>query len=236
MPFLFLSKLFNNNTSYVKEGMDSVETDNYANKILGFYYYIPDKLLQHKEKAAHILVCIPGLGGNGRQFARKEFKEFCEKHCFILLAPCFNFDKEYLQEGKSYQYPAVWSGNALLSMITNFHQQGYKTDKLFLFSFSAGAQFSLRFSLWQPSLCLACAAHGSGGKIVPYKSNAVKYFISVGQKDEPRIDNASIFVQQGLNLNMHIEFKTYDCGHRLIKDQVDDSISFFENIIQQISS
>lgn len=87
------------------------------------------------------------------------FKEFAERERFVILAPSFTWDQANWNDGKSYQYPEAWSGAALVAILDRFQQaRGISISKLYLFGFSAGAQFAVRFALLRPELCAACAA------------------------------------------------------------------------------
>ncbi|MCH7505455.1 hypothetical protein IID04_07495, partial [PVC group bacterium] len=156
------------------EGIGSIHTNNYANKTLEYYYYIPVSVKEGKKRKHPVLVVIPGLGARGETMIMPEIRDFAyDKKC-ILIAPSFMWDEKNWDSERSYQFPAVWSGQALLDIIKNVSKKNrLSTSKLYLFGHSAGAQFALRFSLWKPELCIACAAHGLGAPVRPGKTNHV---------------------------------------------------------------
>lgn len=100
-----------------RSGTDSVSTTNYMNKDLEFYYFIPAKVMEDHLKQQPVLVCIPGLGGVGTEYRNSPFQDFAEKEGFILISPSFRFDEGNWERDASYQYPAVWSGQALIKIV-----------------------------------------------------------------------------------------------------------------------
>lgn len=209
------------------DGQDQISTDNYANLKLRYYYFIPDSIHKNSSRTYNYLICVPGLSTPGSFFVNKQFKDFALYHSIIIIAPSFNFDRKNWQHYTSYQYPYHWSGDALLSIINQEQEKGIRLNKLFLYGFSAGAQFVLRFSLLKPELCQACAAHASGGIIKPHTYKNIKYFISVGNKDFDRYNNAAIFVNRANLVKMNVKFNVYNTGHQQTKQQIGDTINFF---------
>lgn len=211
------------------EGADSVNTNNYANANLEFYYYIPSEILKDKKKSYPVLICIPGLSGSGKDFVCAPFKEFADKEHFLILAPSFVWDEKNWESKTSYQYPDAWSGDALLKMLDKIKEK-YKisTSKLYLYGFSAGAQLALRFSLWRPNLVAACAAHAGGGTITPTEKIPVKFFISVGAQDTERIPKVSEFYWRAHNAGISVDYKQYEGGHCIPQQQITDSLAFFK--------
>lgn|GEM_PF-2355295 len=210
------------------EGIDYITTNNSTNSRLKYYYYIPNKLLNNTAYSFPVMVVVPGLSGDGQVFTSDIFKDFAEKEGFAIISPTFVFDENDFNHEESYQYPAAWSGDALIAMINNLPGKGINPEKLYLFGFSAGAQFSLRFTLLHPDLVKACASHGNGARIIPNMQNTVNYFITVGTSDDPyRIDNARIFYNEAKELNMMALYKEYNIGHEISTDQINDSLEFF---------
>ena len=159
------------------EGIDAINTNNYANTRLEYYYYIPKAIMGWRQGKHPLLVMIPGLSGRGENLVGREFKDFAEQEKFILVAPSFMYDEKNWDSERSYQYPSVWSGNALLKIIEKLKNRNHVgISKFYLFGQSAGAQFALRFCLWKPDLCAACAAHASGGTVEPDKRVNVRFF------------------------------------------------------------
>lgn len=216
-------------------GEDIVFSDNYANKEVKFYYYVPNKVLLKKEAKHPLLICIPGLGGNGKLFVNmyNRIKKFADDEGFILLAPSFKFDDKNWDNRTSYQYPAVWSGNVLLEMIAKVEALGYSIATFYFFGHSAGAQYALRFPLWKPELCTASAAHAGGGVVIPERFVDVKFYVTVGSKDNlHRITHARSFYWEAQNYKIIVWYKEYNVGHFLSNQQVIDSLNFFKSVIK----
>ena len=217
-------------TSGSVEGTDSIPTDNYANTQLEYYYYIPSTVIGNEQEAHPVLVMVPGLSGRGERFVTREFKKFADEEHFIIVAPSFVFDEDNWDSQQSYQYPSAWSGNALLEIINHLEEKhGITTSQMYLFGFSAGAQFALRFCLWKPELCIACAAHGSGGTVRPVRRVETRFFITVGSQDVSRIEKAKEFYGAARDLGIDVTYREYDTGHSLTSDQIKDSLDFFRN-------
>lgn len=213
------------------EGVDSINTRNYANTRLEFYYYIPSRVVVAKDSSHPVLVCIPGLSGSGRAFANATFKGFAEREGFIIVAPSFQWDEKNWATKTSYQYPSVWSGNALVAMIDRLRrQQGVSTSKFYLYGFSAGAQFALRFALARPGLCAASSAHASGGTVIVKSRIGVKFHVSVGRTDRPRVPKAEAFRDSAKRCGVAVTYKLYPGGHVRPREQIEDSFAFFSAV------
>ncbi len=212
------------------KGVDSIATNNYANHNLEYYYYIPSAIVKNKPEAYPLLVMIPGLSGRGDKFVSSEFKQFAEAENFIIVAPSFVWDEKNWDSKKSYQYPAAWSGNALLKIIDQLEEKnGLTVSKLYLFGFSAGAQFALRFCVWKPELCAASAAHGSGGSVIPNRKIDTRFFVTAGTQDATRINKAKTFYEHARYHGIPVIYKEYNTGHALTSAQIKDSLDFFRS-------
>ena len=232
-PMLLITGLFQPGIARcgdVADGVDAISTNNYANKSLEYYYYIPKGVRANKRISHPLLVAIPGLSGGGKAFVGKAFKDFADREKFIIVAPSFMYDEKNWESEKSYQYPAVWSGNALLAIVNQLkNKNGLNLSKFYLFGASAGAQFALRFCLWRPNLCAACAVHASGGTVEPDRKVKVRFFVTVGTRDTPeRIEKAQSFYQSAREYGIDVTFKQYPTSHALIPAQIEDSLVFFK--------
>ncbi len=211
-------------------GIDSIETDNYANKELEFYYYIPASVISEKEVAHPVLICVPGLSGRGENAVTADFKQFANREGFVIIAPSFVYDAADWGSRTSYQFPEVWSGKALLNIIDNVKEKNSLAfSKFYLHGFSAGAQFVLRFALWKPELCAACAAHAPGGTVIPDKYCDVKFIVSVGKEDTDRIAKAETFYNSAKAISIDVNYRQYEGGHMLPPDEITDSLQFFKD-------
>lgn len=212
-------------------GVGSVQTDNYANKTLEYYYYIPSSVLDGSAAAYPLLIAVPGLSGRGENFVSQDMKDFADENSFAIISPSFQFDEQNWDSQRSYQYPWVWSGNALVDIVEQVESDnGITFSDWSLFGFSAGAQFSLRFCMWQPDLCAACAAHGSGATVIPEDYVDVEFFITVGSQDTSRIPKAQAFYNAAKGLGIDVTYKEYGVGHQMSYGQIDDSLEFFSEI------
>lgn len=214
-------------------GVDHVATANAANKQLDFYYYIPAQVAANRARACPLIVCVPGLSGRGESFVGPEIKAFADEMGAVVIAPSFVWDQENWDSQTSYQYPQAWSGNALLSIVETVKTaQGLEFTKFCLLGFSAGAQFCLRFAVWKPELCLACAAHGPGGAVFPASASSVKFLVGIGKDDiQDRRDHAEYFCETARKWGIEAELKEYPGGHEFSDVQLADSLALFRKAI-----
>lgn len=213
------------------EGVDYIRTSNYANRILFYYYFVPGDIIKMKIESPRFLICIPGLSGNGESFgSHKSINKFARAEGFIVIAPSFIWDQKNWYKRTSYQYPRVWSGQALIKIVESVKKKnGLKSANYYLLGFSAGAQFALRFAIWQPDLCVACASHASGGWVEAENSIPVKFFITVGKMDKRRVPIIYYFYYSAIKLKIDTTIKIYNQGHHLTLQQIKDSLSFFKS-------
>lgn len=210
--------------------IDSISTQNYANTNLEYFYYIPPAVLAGKNESHPLLVLVPGQSGRGEDFVSQQFKDFADAEGFVIIAPSFMFDEDNWATEQSYQYPSVWSGDALLEIIDQVEvKNNVSVSDLYMFGFSAGAQYSARFCLWKPELCVACAAHGFGSSVIPTKYVEVKFFVTVGDQDTSRIGIVKAFGVAAIKLNIDVVYKEYSVGHELSSGQITDSLDFFKD-------
>ena len=214
-----------------KKVTTTMTTTNSANPNVKFMYYIPAKAVQNPDMAIPVIVYVPGLDSDGEECLPWSFYGFADENNFGILTPTFKFDNEDFENEKSYQYPAAWSGQALIRMLNKAKRGGLNYSKLYLVGFSAGAQFSSRFSLIYPEMVEACAILASGARVKPEKKTDVKYFIGIGtMDDEFRLKNAEIFVDAARNLGIPLEYKQYMAGHETPDEEYQDVLNFFKRV------
>lgn len=210
------------------EGIGSIKTNDYANKQLDYFYYVPSTATESQKNSFPLLAMIPGLSGRGESFVSQKFKLFADTEGFVIISPSFVWDEENWNSNESYQYPSVWSGDALLKIIDHFEaEHNISVSSLSLLGHSAGAQFALRFCVWKPELCTACAAHGSGGSVFLREYIDVAFFVTVGKKDQDfRISNYNSFCSSAKSFGIDVECRQYDAGHGRTTEQMQDSLDF----------
>ncbi len=212
------------------EGRSSIETDNSANKTLNFYYYIPAAKKTVSQKMP-VMVLVNGLNGSGEAMVTPELKDLAEREGFVIVAPTFKFDEENWESCTSYQYPGAWSGYALIDIIDTLKYKDITPGKLYMMGVSAGAQFCGRFALIHPELVSATVIHAFGGEIRPDKYIDVKFWVTVGDKDEElRKQFLEGFMKEAKYYKIDAETKRYDIGHSLCPELYVDAIAFFEKV------
>lgn len=209
---------------------DYIQTTNLTNLNVKFMYYIPKNLV-NSTKPFPVIVYVPGLDGDGEDCLRQEVYDFADTNGFGILTPSFKYNEEDFRNNKAYQYPNVWSGNALIRMLKKAQLKGLNYSKIYLMGFSAGAQFTSRFSLLYPDMVQACAFMASGAKVVPTSRTNVKYFVGIGSMDDKlRLDNAQAFYNEARKLGISVEYKTYPIGHEESDQEISDVLNFFKRV------
>lgn len=213
-------------------GRGCVHTDNYANINLEYYYYIPSSVKNSSSKAAPFLVMVPGLSGDGEGFVSPEFRNFAQQYGFVIIAPSFREDSANFEKCQSYQYPAAWSGKAFNQILNDFiDKQHIISQGLYMFGFSAGAQFVERYSLLYPNYVTACMPNAPGSVTLPESYKKTKFFIAVGAQDEDFRRKAAIdFYNKAKSLGINVKYKQYNVGHGLSAEQINDGIEFFKSV------
>lgn len=226
--FIYIILIFSNNIFAGKFKSGEVETSNDANQKVKFQYYFPDKL-DTTITTLNIIVCAGGLNSTGNEFTGSLWIEFADKNKFVILTPAFRFNQSDWEQQKSYQYPDVWSGEALIKILdTITFDIPYK---LYMIGFSAGAQFVHKFALLYPNITEAVFAHAAGGYEYPYKYIRTRFIVSVGANDNQRIDNAKRFHQLCIDNTIDCELKIYpNLGHDFNSEQINAALNFFEKI------
>lgn len=210
--------------------VDYIHTSNAANSTIKYMYYIPKGVVNSKDKYP-VIVYVPGLDGDGEEGLHSSIYDFAEENNIGILTPTFKFNEEDFNRNKAYQYPNAWSGKALIKMMKKAKKNGLNYSKLYLMGFSAGAQFTSRFSLLYPKLVQACAFMASGGKVVPKRKTNVKYFVGIGTMDDSfRLDNAQNFYNKAKKLGISVEYRTYPIGHEESEEEIKDILNFFKEV------
>lgn len=216
------------------DGIRTIETVNYANRSLSYYYFIPWQLLEEDLQTAQFLICVPGLSGRGDLFVGDQLKNFALENNLVIIAPSFKYDADNWESRQSYQYPSVWSGQAFLDILQDFqHRYDIEYETLVFIGVSAGAQFALRFSLQHPEKVSACAEYGTGGMVVPDRYVPVKFLIGIGLRDTGRIDKAAAFTNKARELGIDVTYREFDSDHDTPAQFITDSLTFFNDSISK---
>ena len=191
-----------------------------------------------------VLVCIGGLPMDGEKYLRSDtgecldatWKNFADKNHIAILGLGFLFMPEDWEARASYQYPGVWSGEALLKILDKVSEKNPVDFKeLYFWGVSAGAQFSIRFAQMNPSIVKAVAAHAAGGYDLPTQYIPTKFLITVGRLDNKEItrrEMAKVFARacrhQKIDLTLTI---ISGIAHRQTEEQNRMSREFFKKIL-----
>jgi hypothetical protein len=129
----------------------------------------------------------------------KDYKLVGPRKDYIVVAPSF-------PDASNPGYYQVLGGEAGKQLVDLFKQLKTKYrlhDKLFLYGFSGGAQFSHRFTMAYPEIVIGCSAHSGGtwGPELNVKAIGIPMFFSCGLADieksradtKPRIDEADAY-------------------------------------------
>jgi predicted esterase len=145
------------------------------------------------------------------------WRRFCLENRCALIAPGFVHNEADWRARRSFQYPGVWSGEALVSILEAEAQNAdIDPGGVFLFGFSGGAQFAHRFALLYPERVVAAHAHAAGEYTLPTRRVSPSFLISVGSADDIRIAGAREFVRASEKRGIDVEFYLVDdLGHAL---------------------
>lgn len=210
------------------KGIDTIQTDNYANKNLDFFYYIPVKVLKDKKTPCPAIICMPELFKRGEDYVSPVFRDFADKEGFIIIAPTFNLDEKHQKDKKSYQYPAIWSGNILERIIKKVEDTNKLTvSKLFFHGFDSGGEFAIRYALWKPDRCAAVSAHSINAEIFPRNKVPVKFLVSVGNDSdrEQKVQNYYVFARRK---GIDVSFRRVGNKMDLPMEQISESLELFK--------
>ena len=215
--------------SGLDEGWGEIQTDNYANRTLRYQYLIPGSLPPGARPP--VLVTVGGLSSPGP--LTKEMRRFARERGMVIVAPWFIWDERNWAGRTSYQYPEAWSGRALLDIVADLEKErGLKVGSFYMFGFSAGAQFVLRFALWRPDRCAAVVGHASGGAVTPERYVNVSFRLTVGSLDTSRTRIVSGFADLARTYGIRCETQVYEgMGHELAPRVIGDTLSFFKKEI-----
>jgi hypothetical protein len=213
----------------IVSGLASISTTNYANPKLDYFFYFPARLLKRPLVPHPVLVLVPGLSGRITRVNPATWGKAARDNGWIILSPHFIFDERNWETAKSYQFPELWSGRALLDIMKDFSRRQHLTlGRSYLHGVSAGAQFVVRFALWRPDLCLAVSAHAGGGTITPKEFIPVRFFVSIGLLDSTRRRQFDWFRSKASELGISVRSMFYEGGHGSPAAQILDSIRFFQ--------
>ncbi len=202
--------------------------------------------LPEKVRTDHfpVLVCVGGLPMDGDKYIQSDtrecmdqnFQRFAWEHQVAILGIGFLFIPEDWANKKSYQFPKIWSGNALVEVLEELAKtESINPTELYLFGISAGAQFAARFALMRPDITKAVVAHAAGGYDFPDEYIPTKFLITVGAKDNDsvtRVEWAKAFVKAARDKKIYVKLKIIsDIGHVQTERQNEMSREF---IYQQL--
>ena len=153
-----------------------------------------------EKKTYWLVVAVHGAGGTGEGMKGYSFPG--PRDDYIVVAPSFPINAK---EG----YYQVLQGNSDVQLIKLFQELKVKyplQDKLFLYGFSGGSQYSHRFTMAHPEVVVGCSAHsgGSWGPEINKKAMGIPLFFSCGLDDTspsvagalPRIEEAEKYFTQ----------------------------------------
>lgn len=209
------------------EDISWIPTNNYANKKLNFYYYIPHSV--KNKQSVPIIVMVNGLSSRGEAFVTPEVKQFAHDEGFIIVAPSFIFDEENWDRQESYQFPAAWSGQALLDIIGELKfKKNINPGPFYMMGYSAGAQYVGRFALLYPEIVSAAVVYAAGGAYLPNNHINVKFFVAIGNKDADHRKQVILdFITLAKTYAIYYESKEYDVSHTTCPELYSDALDFF---------
>jgi len=232
--YFFYPSSSGNSTGSVKIGSIAanseniyVDTDNWFNSSAEFHTYIPSR--EADDKLAVLIVIGGGVNIKGDYFVRGVWKEFAEKNKFIIIAPSLRSDNEDYAAKRSFHYPSVWSGNAVLEALAQLRERvTIDESNINVFCHSSGAQMGHRFVLQNGNFINRAAIHAPGAVTNASRGIASKLLVTIGSEDRSRRSKIDSFVQSCKGSGISVSFKEYSgVGHMLSQAQIEDSFEFF---------
>ncbi len=196
-----------------------------------YYYFVP---LTATREPMQVMVTVGDLGDSGKTFMSVGWLIYGLINRIAIVAPEFPFSDEDWAAKESFQFPEVWSGGALISILDDMAKKHpiINRSRLLLMGFSAGGQFVTRFAAWRPNLARAVAVHGCGNFDPPRTFIPVIFLVSVGQLDIARIMPTEEFVDACMSTGTMVQyFVTTNVGHKLSKNQIKLTRNFFRAVL-----
>ncbi|HUI92511.1 MAG TPA: PHB depolymerase family esterase [Chitinivibrionales bacterium] len=209
----------------------TVPTSDSTNRDLEYFYFFP--AIAGTPAKLPVLIVVGGLNAKGHHYVTGHWREFAKENGFAIVSPSFCFNEADWQRQRSYQFPAVWSGQAMNDILDSLAKKGpIDKNRLYLFGHSAGAQFVHRFALLYPERCRAVAAHAPGGVTLPEATAPVRFLIAVGLNDTPeRVACARRFAKACGEHGIQIDLKEFPgIGHQLTGEAIQMSFDFFARV------
>lgn len=136
-----------------------------------YYLYLPSKF--EPKKRYWLFVAVHGLKSDGR--GALGFSNFADEGDCIVVGPSFS---------DGFQFPSQGAGKKMLAIFAELSKEFRLYPNFFLTGMSAGAQFAHRFTLENPKVVLACAAHSAGSWDNPTDSGrSVAFLVTCGEAD-----------------------------------------------------
>jgi len=208
---------------------DAVEVRGEPGRKVEFAAYTPKP---RKGERFPVLVYVGGYNTRPKWITRGAWASFADQQRFVLVGPFFFGTPLEFRDGVSYHFPAAWSGRALDEILARVGQEApILPHQLYLFGFSAGAQFAHRYALLRPGHVRAVAAHAAGQYSAPAPNTEARFLVTVGSLDEERVAPAETFVRAARRLGLSARFQLIaGHGHSICQRQLDLSRSFFMEV------
>lgn len=191
----------------------TVKTLSDENKEVPFYVRRPAGYdASAKGRTYRILFICPVFNGDGlRVLTSHSLIPLADARGWFVVSPSFKQQTtEVMDRKKSYYYPEVFSGKAVLDALDLIAKK-YPVDpnRLLLKGLSGGAQFVHRFALWAPDRTTAVAVNSSSWFDEP-NPNACKsaWLVTIGESDNS-YNNSVEFVAKLRDLGASPLFRSY---------------------------
>jgi len=205
---------------------DSVVLDGELGREVDFVAYAPRP---RKGERFPVLVYVGGYNIRPKWITRGGWAAFADRHRFAVVGPFFFGRLLEIMDDVSYHFPKAWSGRALDEILARVARDTpIQRDRIYLFGFSAGAQFAHRYALLRPRRVRAVAAHAAGQYTRPTRYVPARFLITVGSEDASRVGPAKTFVRSAKRLDIRarlLRIKGHD--HSICQQQLDRSRRFF---------
>lgn len=196
----------------------AIKTKAPSNKLVRFYYRIPEGAKQDSDKLYRVLVLFGGRNCTGKEEAKGGlgFDNWADEDKIFIVAPGFK-DDEYWQ-------PEQWSGKTLLKALDEIKKKyPISTDNILYYGSSGGAQCSNLFPAWKPKICRAWVSHACGlWHQASKKLENCPGLVTCGEADIGRYELSRRLVMEYRRKGVNIIWKSFpNTGHDVPTDSVE---------------
>jgi predicted esterase len=150
-----------------------------------------------------VLVLCPGCNGSAEgTIAEKPWRDFAAENGIGLSGIAFSSDQSLFEAKRSYQFASEGSGQVLIDALHKIYEEDLP---VFIYGFSAGAQFAARFTEWKPERVKGWCAYAAGSWDEPQADRKFPPgIIATGEEDKDHLAWAMLHYRKRRELGMKL--------------------------------